>query len=79
MTILEGYGLSETSPPVSFAQLGQERRVGSVGVPIPVVEVKLVNDDWSQVKDDPEGIGEIAVNGHHVMKGCDRRPETPHP
>jgi long-chain acyl-CoA synthetase len=76
VTILEGYGLSETSPTTSFARFGEEPRVGSIGVPIPGVEMKLVNDDWSDVPDGPDAIGEIAIKGHNVMKGYYNRPEA---
>jgi len=76
VTILEGYGLSETSPVASFAVFGQEPRVGSVGVPIPGVQMRLVDADWNDVADDPDAIGEIAIKGHNVMKGYYRRPEA---
>ncbi|WP_020415877.1 long-chain fatty acid--CoA ligase [Amycolatopsis sp. ATCC 39116] len=73
VTILEGYGLSETSPVASFSVYGEEPRVGSIGVPIPGVEMKLIDDDWSEV---PGGVGEIAIKGHNVMKGYLGRPEA---
>lgn len=76
VTILEGYGLSETSPVASFSRYGQEPRVGSVGVPIPGVQMKLIDDDWSDVKDVPGEIGEIAIKGHNVMKGYYNRPHA---
>jgi len=76
VTILEGYGLSETSPVASFAPWGQPVRVGSIGTPIPGVEMKLINDDWTDVPDDPEAIGEIAIKGHNIMKGYYQRPEA---
>ena len=76
VTILEGYGLSETSPVASFQPWGEEPRVGSIGKPIPGVDMKLINDDWSEVPDDPEAVGEIAVKGHNVMKGYYGRPEA---
>jgi long-chain acyl-CoA synthetase len=76
VTILEGYGLSETSPIASFSRYGQEPRVGSVGVPIPGVEMKLIHDDWSEVNDVPDEIGEIAIKGHNIMKGYYKRPEA---
>ncbi|WP_443729045.1 long-chain-fatty-acid--CoA ligase [Streptomyces adelaidensis] len=76
VTILEGYGLSETSPVASFSVFGEAPRVGSIGVPIPGVEMKLINDDWSDVKSDPDAIGEIAIKGHNVMKGYYKRPEA---
>jgi long-chain acyl-CoA synthetase len=76
VTILEGYGLSETSPLVSLARYGEEPRVGSIGVPIPGVEMKLINDDWSDVEPGPDAVGEIAIKGHNVMKGYYDRPEA---
>lgn len=76
LTVLEGYGLSETSPVSSFARVGETPRVGSVGRPVPGVEMKLVQDDWSDIPDDPEAVGEIAVRGPNVMKGYLGRPEA---
>ncbi|GAA3517719.1 long-chain fatty acid--CoA ligase [Aeromicrobium panaciterrae] len=76
VTILEGYGLSETSPVASFSRFGEEPRVGSIGLPIPGVEMKLINDDWSEVEDGPDAVGEIAIKGHNVMKGYYARPEA---
>jgi long-chain acyl-CoA synthetase len=61
--ILEGYGLSETSPVASFNRRDRERKPGSIGLPIDGVEMKLLDD------------GEIAIRGHNVMKGYWRRPE----
>ncbi|MEU2073397.1 long-chain fatty acid--CoA ligase [Streptomyces sp. NPDC013489] len=76
--VLEGYGLSETSPVVTFSDPAREPRPGSIGVPIWGVEVKLVDADWSEVEDDGTGsaVGEIAVKGHNVMKGYHGRPEA---
>ncbi len=76
VTILEGYGLSETSPIASFARYGEEPRIGSVGLPIDGVEMKLITNDWSDITDDPAAIGEIAIRGHNVMKGYYKRPEA---
>ncbi|MFD7055066.1 long-chain fatty acid--CoA ligase [Streptomyces mirabilis] len=76
VTILEGYGLSETSPIASFSRFGEKPRVGSIGVPIPGVEMKLIRDDWSEVTGGPDEIGEIAIKGHNVMKGYYKRPEA---
>ncbi|KQY56430.1 long-chain-fatty-acid--CoA ligase [Nocardioides sp. Root140] len=69
VTILEGYGLSETSPIASFSRLGEQPRIGSIGTPIPGVQMRLLEPDtWNDVADDPEVIGEIAIKGHNVMK-----------
>ena len=75
VTILEGYGLSETSPVASFSRFGEEPRVGSIGVPIPGVEMKLINDDWTDATGE-DAIGEIAIKGHNIMKGYYQRPEA---
>ncbi len=76
VTILEGYGLSETSPVASFSPLGEGVRAGSIGRPIPGVEMKLIEPDWSEVADDPGAIGEIAIKGPNIMKGYYARPDA---
>jgi long-chain acyl-CoA synthetase len=73
--ILEGYGLSETSPLATFADPEREPRPGSIGVPVWGIECRLVDEDWNTV--DGEGqVGEIAIKGHNVMKGYYNRPEA---
>lgn len=65
--ILEGYGLSETSPVATFNQLDIGCKPGSVGSAIWGVEVKVVNDHGQEM---PTGeVGEVVVRGHNVMKG----------
>ncbi|WP_028474666.1 long-chain-fatty-acid--CoA ligase [Nocardioides alkalitolerans] len=78
VTILEGYGLSETSPVASFSVYGEEPRVGSIGVPIPEVEMKLIDGDWNEVdrSENPDAVGEIAIKGPNVMKGYFNRPDA---
>jgi long-chain acyl-CoA synthetase len=71
--ILEGYGLSETSPVASFNHPDKERKVGSIGTPIAGVEFRLIDDDG---RDSAVGEpGEIAIRGHNVMKGYWRKPD----
>jgi long-chain acyl-CoA synthetase len=65
-TIIEGYGLTETSPVCTFNPLDRQK-AGSIGVPIPGVEVRIVNPDES-------GHGEIAVRGPNVMLGYYQKP-----
>ena len=77
VTILEGYGLSETSPVASFSHYGEPARPGSIGTPIPGVEMRLLRPDgWDDVEDAPDAVGEIAIKGHNVMKGYYRRPDA---
>jgi long-chain acyl-CoA synthetase len=75
--ILEGYGLSETSPLATFSDPARAPRPGSIGVPIWGVECKLIDDDWNTVEGYGEDkIGEIAIRGHNIMKGYYNRPEA---
>jgi long-chain acyl-CoA synthetase len=66
-TILEGYGLTETSPGVAFNPL-RRQKIGSVGKVIPDVEVKIVNADAT-------GMGEVVIKGPNVMKGYYKRDD----
>ncbi|MEJ7707206.1 MAG: AMP-binding protein [Nocardioidaceae bacterium] len=72
--ILEGYGLSETSPVATFSHLDRAPRAGSIGTAIWGVEVKLIDAEWQEVAGADE-IGEIAIRGHNVMKGYYNRPD----
>ena len=76
ITILEGYGLSETSPLACSARPHERLRIGSIGAAVPGVEMKLVDPDGADLPENPESIGEIAIRGHNVMKGYFRRPEA---
>jgi long-chain acyl-CoA synthetase len=72
--VLEGYGLSETSPVASFNHPDRERKPGSIGTPIEGVQMKVVDDDGHEV---PQGeVGEIVIRGHNVMKGYWGRPDA---
>ena len=72
--ILEGYGLSETSPVACFNHPDRERKPGSIGTPVEGVELKLV--DAHRCDAAPGEVGEIAIRGHNVMKGYWNRPES---
>jgi long-chain acyl-CoA synthetase len=72
--VLEGYGLSETSPVASFNHPDRPRKPGSIGTPIRGVQMRVVDGDGNEV---PRGdVGEIVIRGHNVMKGYWRRPEA---
>ncbi len=72
--ILEGYGLSETSPVASFNHPDRERKPGSIGTPLQGVEFRLVDDDGSDVE--VGEVGEILIKGHNVMKGYWQKPDA---
>jgi long-chain acyl-CoA synthetase len=65
--ILEGYGLSETSPVASFNHPDRPRKPGSIGTPVEGVEMRLVSDAGGPVP--PGEVGEICIRGHNLMKG----------
>jgi len=66
-TVIEGYGLAETSPIVTL-NLADNAKIGSVGKPLPGVEVKIIHPN-------SDGVGEIAIRGKNVMKGYYGKPE----
>ncbi len=72
--VLEGYGLSETSPVASFNHPDRERKPGSIGTPIRGVEMRVVDAAGAEV---PQGeVGEIAIRGHNIMKGYLNKPDA---
>ncbi|MFD7075595.1 long-chain fatty acid--CoA ligase [Nocardioides sp. NPDC059952] len=73
-TILEGYGLSESSPVACFNHPHIERKAGSIGVPVREVQLRLVAEDGSETA--PGEVGEILIKGPNVMKGYWQLPEV---
>ncbi len=74
VTILEGFGLSETSPIAIFNKSKEQRKYGSIGLPIWGVESKIVDDNDAEL---PRGEpGEIVIRGHNIMKGYYNKPEA---
>ncbi|MGN6190352.1 MAG: long-chain-fatty-acid--CoA ligase [Conexibacter sp.] len=72
--ILEGYGLSETSPVASFNHPDRERKPGSIGTPIRDVRMRVVDEHDAEL---PIGeVGEIVIQGPNVMKGYWNRPDA---
>ncbi len=74
LTVLEGYGLTETSPVVTFNPI-KNRKPGSVGIPLPSAEIKIVEPESRQeigIKQE----GEIVISGPMVMKGYYKNREA---
>ncbi|MGH9209541.1 MAG: long-chain-fatty-acid--CoA ligase [Acidimicrobiales bacterium] len=72
--ILEGYGLSETSPIATFNRLDRPSKAGSVGLPVWGVSVRVVDGDDQDVPTGEQG--EVVIRGHNVMKGYLGRPDA---
>ena len=71
--IVEGYGLSETSPSATCNPTDSTAYSGTIGLPMPLTELKLLDDDGNEV---PMGQpGEIAIRGPQVMAGYWQRPD----
>ena len=74
LQVLEGYGLTEASPIACFNQLGRPPKPGTVGLPLPGVEMKCFDDNDKEV---PRGTrGEVVIRGHNGMKGYYKRPDA---
>ena len=74
LTIWEGYGLTEAAPAVTSNAAGPVAKAGSIGVPLPGVEVRLVDEDGDDAED--EDPGEIFVRGPNVFAGYWARPDA---
>jgi long-chain acyl-CoA synthetase len=72
--LIEGYGLSETSPVASSGHPNQVRKPGSIGTPIEKVEMRIVDEDGKEVAQGE--VGEIVIRGHNIMKGYWAKPEA---
>ena len=73
-SVVEGYGLTETSPVASTNGYGKLARLGSVGIPVPGTAFKVIDDDGHEL---PIGErGELCIQGPQVMKGYWQRPEA---
>src|SRR5438552_4258759 len=71
--LIEGYGLSEASPVVTKNPLHGVRKAGSIGLPVPHVEVSVQDDEGHTLG--PTEVGEICVRGGNVMLGYWNNPE----
>lgn len=72
--LIEGYGLTETSPVATCNPVDGTDRVGTIGIPLPDTDVKLVDDNDNEVTKLGEP-GEICVKGPQVMQGYYKRPD----
>ncbi|WP_313406805.1 long-chain-fatty-acid--CoA ligase FadD1 [Stutzerimonas kunmingensis] len=71
--ICEGYGLTETSPVASVNPI-EHIQIGTIGIPVPSTQFKVINDDGQDLAQGE--IGELCIKGPQVMKGYWQRPEA---
>ncbi len=69
----EGYGMTESSPVVTTNPLDGTGKLGTIGLPVPSTDVRIVDAQGNVLG--PGGVGEIQVNGPQVMKGYFNRPD----
>jgi long-chain acyl-CoA synthetase len=73
--ISEGFGLTETSPVTHCNPLYGTRKVGSIGVPLPDTEAKVVDAETGSKDRPPNEVGELIIRGPQVMRGYWKKPE----
>jgi len=74
VTVIEGYGLTETSSVVSVTPIGKTK-LGSAGIPVPPVEVAIVDGAGNRLPHGADHVGEIVVKGPNIMLGYFNKPE----
>ncbi|TME31551.1 MAG: long-chain fatty acid--CoA ligase [Chloroflexi bacterium] len=73
--LIEGYGLTETSPVTHCVPFAAEHRVGTIGVPVPSTEATIFDQETGTRRLAPGEVGELAVRGPQVMRGYWNRPD----
>ncbi|OEC37275.1 long-chain acyl-CoA synthetase [Pseudomonas cuatrocienegasensis] len=73
-TVVEGYGLTETSPVASTNPYGKQARLGTVGIPLPDTAFKIIDDDGNELALGERG--ELCIKGPQVMKGYWNREDA---
>lgn len=73
--LVEGYGLTESSPLTHANPILGERRAGSIGIPVPSTDARIVNPENADEVLPPGSIGELAIKGPQVFQGYWNRPE----
>ncbi|AZZ51491.1 long-chain-fatty-acid--CoA ligase [Rathayibacter festucae] len=74
-TLVEGYGLSETSPVLMANPVSTARRAGTVGLPLPGTDVRIVDPEDPETEVEAGGQGELVVRGPQVFRGYHRKPD----
>ncbi len=74
--LTEGYGMTESSPVITCNPVTSTMRIGTIGMPAPSTDVRIVDDACDPIESSPDRPGEIQARGPQVMKGYWQRPES---
>lgn len=74
--LTEGYGMTESSPVLTVNPVDNTMRLGTIGMPVPSTEVRIVDESYQPLPPGPENVGEIQARGPQIMKGYWQRPEA---
>lgn len=74
--LTEGYGMTESSPVITVNPVDSTMRLGTIGMPVPSTDVRIVDEQGNPLPPGPENVGEIQCRGPQVMKGYWQRPEA---
>ncbi|MCS7036682.1 MAG: AMP-binding protein [Saprospiraceae bacterium] len=74
--LVEGYGLTESSPVLCVNPVDENNRVGSIGLPVPSTDVRIVDEQGKPLPPGRDNVGEIQAKGPQIMKGYWQRPEA---
>ncbi len=74
--LTEGYGMTESSPVLTVNPVDSTMRLGTIGMPVPNTEVRIVDESYQPLPPGPDNVGEIQARGPQIMKGYWQRPEA---
>jgi len=74
--LIEGYGMTESSPVLTVNPVDETARLGTIGMPVPSTDVRIVDDSGNTLPPGPENVGEIVARGPQIMKGYWQRPDA---
>ncbi len=74
--LIEGYGMTESSPVLTVNPVDATMRVGTIGMPVPSTDLRIVDESGSPLPPGPENVGEIIARGPQIMKGYWQRPDA---
>ncbi len=74
--LIEGYGMTESSPVLTVNPVDSSNRIGTIGMPVPSTDVRIVDDNGATLPPGPDHVGEIVARGPQIMKGYWQRPEA---